>query len=118
MASMPSSTACSEWWDNNAAGSRGVGSTGMSYRTFNSLKTLDPDALALIMAKRHTVLRQVEWAREVPLPLRILGIMLAFLTIIFLWETIDTLAHMLFSAKEKELIFYLGISAAAAFTLA
>jgi len=60
--------------------------------------------------RRKTYLSQVELARDLSLPLRILGVFLAFVTVIFLWEFTDGLVAKLVRKTETRLVTYLALS--------
>jgi hypothetical protein len=68
--------------------------------------------------KRGTMFGQAKIAKGVSLPLRILGIVLAFITVIFLWELTNLGMKTMFPRKEVCLVAFLSLSSLAAMCLA
>jgi len=67
--------------------------------------------------KKRTINEQAEVAREIPLLYRAFGILLGFFTVVFIWETTDTVMALLFKSLSVRLVAYLSLVVAAAASL-
>jgi len=67
--------------------------------------------------KKRTIYEQAEVAREIPLHYRAFGILLGFFTVVFIWETTDTVMALLFKSLSVRLVAYLSLVVAAAASL-
>jgi len=70
------------------------------------------------MSTTCTIWAQQKIASEIPIPFRILGTCLGFITVVLIWEFTDGVMKKFFPVQEVRLISYLGLSVSAAVLLA
>lgn len=108
--SMGSSVNESEEWDGSEASQPLLTDSTINenYRTWAAGKR---------GARRRTVFNQKQHAKDVVMPVKILGVAVAFVTIIFIWETADLAMLLVSPRKEVRLIGYMLLAAMAAVAL-
>jgi len=66
---------------------------------------------------RGTIYQQAKIAKEIPMPIRCLGILLGFVTVVLVWETTDLAMQQFVPKLEARLVAYLVLAGSAAISL-
>jgi len=109
----------SELWEQSGAGPdyKSCDKAMESSQITESCKISPRTLSARSTGKKRTINEQAEVAREIPLLYRAFGILLGFFTVVFIWETTDTVMALLFKSLSVRLVAYLSLVVAAAASL-
>lgn len=66
---------------------------------------------------RGTIYQQAKIAKDIPMPIRCLGILLGFVTVVLVWETTDLAMQQFVPKLEARLVAYLALAGSAAISL-